>query len=290
MPAIPDPEETIAAAKGEGMVAPGSPSITGSITGEPSTLFHRYERAADPNLEHFQDDAGIGVSVRDAMGAIDLAGPGDLTRKEIAAGVARPSAGDVVFGELLTAGPYQALAYEDEFGPTTSTVGEFYQREAGRYYRPVTSSVGHEPAQITQSPTSTTNPRRPRTVAAGWDNERRVMTVVFRDGTFYNYYGVSGLEWWNFIRSRSKGRALLATFDAKARGYADVGGVPHAHRELLYKAARTGQVIKGGYTKGQKVGSKRGTGGRYAYGAPGTSTSGGRAYARAKGAGRYLGK
>jgi hypothetical protein len=44
--------------------------------------------------------------------------------------------------------------------------------------------------------------------------------------------------------------------------------IPQAHRELLYKVARTAQVMKGGYT-GKKIGTKRGTGGKYAYGASG---------------------
>ena len=111
--------------------------------------------------------------------------------------------------------------------------------------------------------------------------------MIFRDGTFYNYYSVSGLEWGNFKRARSKGRFIRLYLDGKTRGTASMGAVPEAHQELLYKVARTTQAMRGGYQTGQKVGSKRGTGtGRYTYGKSGTSTSGGRSYGR--GTGRYL--
>ena len=43
------------------------------------------------------------------------------------------------------------------------------------------------------------------------------MTVIFRDGTFYNYYSVSGLEWTNFKRARSKGRFIRMYLDAKTK-------------------------------------------------------------------------
>jgi hypothetical protein len=301
----PDPSKVIGEAKGGGRVRPG-PTIASSITFEPAAAaFRRYERAADPQWEGFKDSAGTGVPVAEAMGAIDLAREGDLTKKQVAAGVVPPSAGDVIFGDLLTAGPYEALAYEDEFGPVSTTVGGYFRDESTRYleeegfysrrgygYRnlgespsaTLVSSVGKSPAPISQSPTSTTNPNRPRTVAAGWDRERQVLTTIFRDGTFYNYYGVSGLEWSNFTRARSKGRFIKTYLDNKVRGYADTASIPSAHQELLYKAARTTQVMKGGYTAGQKVGSKRGARtGRYAYGQSGTSASGGRRYGRTTG-------
>ena len=288
----PDPAETVARTKGAGRVAPGSVP--------PS--YKNYSRAMDPTMESFTDAEGRGIGVTEAMGAIDLASPEDLTRKERAAGLVPRNAGDVIFGEMMAAGPYEAIAYEDEWGSVSSTLGEFYRTQAGRYlnddegygytnYGTPPSAIGvlsRDPAPITQAPTSTTNPARPRTVAAGYDKDRRVLTTVFRDGTFYNYYEVSNLEWSNFTRARSKGRYIHAWLDAKSRGVANVSSLPQSHRELLYKAARTTQVMKGGYTKGQKVGSKRGTGGRYAYGNVGSATSGGRAFRRAKGAGRYL--
>lgn len=250
--------------------------------GDPASIYRKYEQAADPQWEQFQNTAGEGASPTDVMGMIDLAG------------------GEHAAEGLLAAGPYEAIPFDEGMG---FTVGDYFREESSRYLEDegfydkigygysnrgeapstaLVSSIGTSPADITYSPTSTTNPARPRTVAAGWDRSRRVMTVVFRDGTFYNYYSVSGLEWNNFKRSRSKGKFIRTYLDAKTRGVAAMGTVPQAHQELLYKVARTAQVMKGGYTGRQKVGTKRGLGGRYEYGRSGSSTSGGRVYRRSK--------
>lgn len=113
-------------------------------------------------------------------------------------------------------------------------------------------------------PTSSTDYSRPRTVAAGYSpNLERpndgVMTVVFRDGTFYNYYQVSPTEWQAFHASYSKGRPWLnpknskqasdGLFMSKPRGPAgemtamegEQGYVDPKIREALYRIARTQQ-------------------------------------------------
>jgi hypothetical protein len=108
------------------------------------------------------------------------------------------------------------------------------------------SSVGKWPAPITNSPTTTSKPKRPRTVAAGYDGYRNVLTVIFRDGTYYNYYGVSATEWGSFLSSKSKGTHIRRYLDNKVRGYADVSSMPSVYQDLLYKVARTAQAIRGG--------------------------------------------
>jgi hypothetical protein len=207
------------------------------------------------------------------MGMIDLAG------------------GDEAAAGLLSAGPYEVIPiYDGDIEYGTQTTAEYFRDESSRYLEDegfydkigygysnlgtapstsLVSSVGTGPADITVSPTSTTNPDRPRTVAAGYDRSRKVLTVVFRDGTFYNYYSVSGLEWGNFKRARSKGRFIRLYLNNKTRGTASMGSVPEAHQELLYKVARTMQTLHGGYQKGQKIGSKRG--GRGMYGSKNTA-------------------
>jgi len=75
-----------------------------------------------------------------------------------------------------------------------------------------------ELAELTDSPTSTTNPQRPRTYAAGYNSKTRTLSVVFRDGTPWNYYEVTPLEWGNFLRSKSKGRFIKLYLDAKPYG------------------------------------------------------------------------
>lgn len=63
-------------------------------------------------------------------------------------------------------------------------------------------------AKLELKGTSTTNPDRPRTTAAGYDTKNEILTVVFRDGTWWNYYGVSPEMWGEFVSAPSKGEYL----------------------------------------------------------------------------------
>lgn len=111
------------------------------------------------------------------------------------------------------------------------------------------------PAALTVVPTSTTNPDRPRTVAAGYDKSRQVLTVVFRDGTFYNYYEVSSSEWQAFKARVSKGRYIYQNLDYHPRGAADVSSISPTARKAFYKFSRMTQVASGGKkTKRPKIG------------------------------------
>jgi hypothetical protein len=89
------------------------------------------------------------------------------------------------------------------------------------------------------------------------------MTVVFRDGTFYNYYEVSPSEWGAFKASISKGSPWLnkanrnqgsdGLFIAKPRGVADVSNIKPEVRELLYRISRVQQTFRGkSLNKGRK--------------------------------------
>ena len=60
-------------------------------------------------------------------------------------------------------------------------------------------------AKLELKGTSTTDPERPRTTAAGYDRAMEVLTVVFRDGTWWNYYGVDEDMWNSFVAAPSKG-------------------------------------------------------------------------------------
>lgn len=112
------------------------------------------------------------------------------------------------------------------------------------------------PAPITLLPTSTTNPDRPRTVAAGYDFERMVLTCVFRDGTYYNYYLDSlgnrnaSLLWYSFKSAYSKGRFILRNLNQYPRGIADVGALPAYAREGLYRVIRSQQIHTKGLQRG----------------------------------------
>lgn len=104
---------------------------------------------------------------------------------------------------------------------------------------------------LSDIPTSTTNYRRPRTVAAGYDPETRTVTVVFRDGTFYNYYDVPPTVWIKFHTSLSKGPMLNRAnrkqgFDGDLLKYrhgpADISALSPVAKEFLYTVARTAQI------------------------------------------------
>ena len=59
--------------------------------------------------------------------------------------------------------------------------------------------------------TTSTNPKRPRTIKAGYDNKTQTMTVVFRDGTWWNYYDVPMYIWQGFVLAESKGKYLASS-------------------------------------------------------------------------------
>jgi hypothetical protein len=101
-------------------------------------------------------------------------------------------------------------------------------------------------APLTLVPTSSSNPERPRTVAAGYDKNRSVITVVFRDGTFYNYYEVSQAEWQDFKRRVSKGQYIYRNLDFKPRGPANVTSIPAGVRKAFYGYARLSQTSSSG--------------------------------------------
>ena len=105
---------------------------------------------------------------------------------------------------------------------------------------------------ITDIPTSSSNWKRPRTVAAGWDRKTQTLTVVFRDGTFWNYYNVPRDVWIRFHDSFSKGPMLnhkssKQSFEgdllAYSNGAADISQMTEEEQALLYGAARAAQIM-----------------------------------------------
>jgi hypothetical protein len=129
---------------------------------------------------------------------------------------------------------------------------------------PGQSANPNAPAILTDVPTSSINPSRPRTVAAGYDKDRRVMTVMFRDGVLWNYYDVSPDEWIKFHSSISKGKPWLnltgpgtpGEFTKKQHGPADASGVSSQVLSEIYVLARAAQV-RYQYRSGVKKGTAR---------------------------------
>lgn len=159
--------------------------------------------------------------------------------------------------------------------PTSSEYGEFEDiipltklinsKSILEQYDPMTGSqfenFGQEPdmedespAEMSVVPTSTINPERPRTVAAGYDSVEKKITVVFRDGTYYNYYQVDKNEWQAFKARVSKGRYILSYLDSKPRGPADVSSISATAQKAFYRIARASQVhLKGRPDKYGKI-------------------------------------
>lgn len=100
------------------------------------------------------------------------------------------------------------------------------------------------PARLTDIPTSSINASRPRTVAAGYEPNRNngTLTVVFRDGTVWNYYGVTPGEWSNFHASISKGRPWIND-QLFGRGEpADMSAISASVAAEIYRFSRSAQL------------------------------------------------
>lgn len=100
-------------------------------------------------------------------------------------------------------------------------------------------------------PTSTTNPQRPRTLAAGYDHQRKTITVMFRDGTMWNYYGCSPTLWNSFKRAPSKGVFIATRLDPMGDyGPAETGDTD-ARQEAVANFAR---FLQGSGKGGNRIG------------------------------------
>lgn len=228
--------------------------------------------------------SGMGYPARDALGA-DLSGFVAPQGQTSEAAIRR------LLGANQGYDKYKRLAagYGDDsaqvsalnltaYGPNgsyqvTGAAGAFYDpifrdpsinrgpSDQGDEFGVLPGSVGDTDAvMITDVPTSSTNYSRPRTVAAGYDPAKKTMTVVFRDGTFYNYYEVEPSEWSAFYASYSKGAPWLnkghnkgkngkppkqyqdGLFVKKPRGYADINQIDPRILEQIYRVARAQQV------------------------------------------------
>jgi hypothetical protein len=139
----------------------------------------------------------------------------------------------------------------------------FYNAFQFSQYAPKTGLVGDEddeeedidpeaPAPLTDIPTSSTKSSRPRTVAAGYDQERKVLTVMFRDGTLWNYYNVEPGTASTFKSAISKGPMINwyrngvyspgeLLMGQHSNGPADTSNVSSAVQADIYRIARTSQ-------------------------------------------------
>ena len=207
---------------------------------------------------------GRDVIDRTTYGAATALGPVESPFKAI------PLASETAqFGPKTTA--YEMISFfGDDLDDMDSAAMEYYAWDEEGYefnnnaadprgWRPEDANGNYDPtpAPITIVPTSTINPDRPRTVAAGYDSKQDKLTVIFRDGTYYNYYEVSSSTWKGFKAARSKGRFIAANLDTgHPRGPADVLSIPVFARETVYRFLRTGQSFRNGIQPGAKPAKK----------------------------------
>lgn len=67
---------------------------------------------------------------------------------------------------------------------------------------------GDDASLLPYQPTSTIDPKRPRTLAAGYDERSQSLRIKFREGEYYTYYNVPPSVWWQFQRASSPGRYI----------------------------------------------------------------------------------
>jgi len=96
-----------------------------------------------------------------------------------------------------------------------------------------------------ESPTSTSNHDRPRTVAASYDPDRSVLTIMFRDSTLYNYYDVDLGTWEAFHSKGTKWEFIRDVLDSHPRGPANINDLNPKIRSTAYVLARSLQAAKG---------------------------------------------
>ncbi len=124
-----------------------------------------------------------------------------------------PAGSDQVYRSAVGQIP-PPVTRQENFGHVEQTEAEVL-RELGDQER-------GGPVQITYFPTKTSNPRDPRTAAAGYDKTTQTMRVEWGDGgAAYNYYGVPPNIWRNFRRAPSPGKYINRVLNYYTYGPAD---------------------------------------------------------------------
>ena len=98
----------------------------------------------------------------------------------------------------------------------------------------------------TEVPTATSNSDRPRTLAAAYNPQKEILTLMFRDGTVYNYYDVQKDLWEYFREQSTKGEFIKSMLDDHPRGQADMTYFPEEVRQQLFILASSMQRARYG--------------------------------------------
>lgn len=196
----------------------------------------RGQKLAAPSAEEFNLAIGNQFGPRQLAGIEKITGPDFGGIPLVSAGGAPLASSYGEFDEILPIFTQNNLL--EQYDPTTGVNVNNYGQQP--------DMEDESPANLTVVPTSTIDPARPRTVAAGYDKAEQKITVVFRDGTYYNYYQVNPAEWQAFKARVSKGRYIYSYLDSKPRGPADIAGISATARRAFYKIARASQQLHKG--------------------------------------------
>lgn len=146
---------------------------------------------------------------------------------------------DEVFGTTQPGMPSNLVDYRYDLRQYYGDSGDLIEPEDADLY-----GMADFSGPDIETPTSTSNPDRPRTVAAAYDKSRKVLTIVFSTGVIYNYYDVEDGEWVDFKGLPSKWEYIKNVLDNKPRGYADRSQVPPQLQFVAFKSYRTSQIGK----------------------------------------------
>lgn len=127
-------------------------------------------------------------------------------------------------GDTQARGKYEEQFFDDgglaELGVATEAEqeaardrGEVFGAGTGRAERAIQAGdledIRWDPTRpYPQIQTTSTDPERPRTIAAGYDPKNAILRVTFRNGSVYEYLGVPPRVWSNFQRVVSPGKAI----------------------------------------------------------------------------------
>lgn len=114
---------------------------------------------------------------------------------------------------------WRAQGYSRE--PGTGAQPEPEQASASEWEAEEATGVPDIP--FTVYPTATSNPLRPRTIAAGYDKDSQTLRIRFRPGAsaqspagaIYDYYGVTPNEWRDIRRVVSTGKFINRRLSGK---------------------------------------------------------------------------
>jgi hypothetical protein len=124
------------------------------------------------------------------------------------------------------------MSWEDITRGVDESVDRWGEALDGLLNKDEESDTSFETSSTRMETTGSTNPTKPRTLKAGYDHSTGTLTVVFRDGTWWEYHGVSPDMWQEFRAADSKGRFMRASgLDSWGdMGPADVGAMPRHRR------------------------------------------------------------